>query len=116
MLAHSAPPAREVVRFVLADAGDSLDDSNFERKNADRILMKANTEEELLREGGGVTGQQRVRPHLPQLHHLRRDLFRVVVERRQAIPLLHRMLRHSRALHRHPRGAILPKGRRRARR
>lgn len=44
----------DTVRFVLADAGDSLDDSNFERKNADRILMKLNIEEEFMKDGKDV--------------------------------------------------------------
>jgi len=40
----------DTVRFVLADAGDSLDDSNFERKNADRMLNKLNSELEFMKD------------------------------------------------------------------
>jgi leucyl-tRNA synthetase len=40
----------DATRFALADAGDGLDDANFERETADNAILRLTTEDEYVRE------------------------------------------------------------------
>lgn len=54
----------DATRFALADAGDGLDDANFERETADSAILRLTTEEEYLREtlAAGAAGKLRGGP------------------------------------------------------
>jgi leucyl-tRNA synthetase len=40
----------DATRFALADAGDTMDDANFERDGADNAILRLTTEEEFVKE------------------------------------------------------------------
>lgn len=69
----------DATRFALADAGDGLEDANFERETADNAILRLTTEQEwaaetiVLGERGGLrTGELLVRGVLGPRSHVRR--------------------------------------------
>jgi len=68
----------DATRFALADAGDGLDDANFERETADNAILRLTTEEEYLKDmlAAGAAGALRSGPlsYADRVMHARLDV------------------------------------------